>query len=858
MIDSKLRVLLFDNEKHKNDVSYELNKYFKSKMVVPVLGSGFTVGEPTKHRKNVPSGEMMKEYMLSKIEESINDPEAVSKLKNATFSEISQIYSKYVSKETQQEYIKKHFIGVYLSAAKQELLSIPFQNIYTLNIDDGIESSNTNIEVFLNNKPGIDDDIVAGYKAEGKTILFKLHGDAAEQIKYRESLIFNQQEYIASLSKNKFLLNYLSVDLASNCPIFIGCSLDDEIDLLYSVSNKSSSSLQQNTYYVTHKDIDFLMKEKLEQYGVDTVIQLSSVEQYNDFYMFLKDISQSASKELTKEKGLSYNPSVEYFKSSDRTLEEDFSYLINSSYLYRDFRNKKIILPSFFISRDVLSKQSAMDAIRNSKVTVIYGHRYSGKTFVLLDLYQRFSSANKIFIPQNTQADSRQLISKFEEINDSVFFIDANRLDEEIIDYIIVNKEEIIRRKLRFVFTLTSADKDNLFAIYQLEKLNQDNFISKHYIKNYFSDEEVRQINEKLDATLIGNFGKSSKDRKVTILDNIHRIIQSKGTGLKKQLSVVNKELLRKDLTPTVIELLIILAMKNGVITIKEVDQYRLDKGATFLDSDFNPLVQFAYIDEIERRYGDNSSHKFLCNSNVWLLRELQRIASSKANHDLIVRAYQNIVRTINEVYSKNFRRQRSEVGKYIKFDEINDIFSNNNGARKLIDKIYEGLLGILHNNIQYFHQRAKSLSWGDSRDEDLERALGYIDKAKLDYELEFPDRYSTQEAYKHICYTRATILSKLAYQQYYEDINVNTEAVEAIYDAFSDSEKSNINYIEMSNELGEPNAIITFIKKVLDNQNYDSNYKYKLEYLSNLLINNISVPFNGKRFQAKKKGRTR
>ena len=239
----------------------------------------------------------------------------------------------------------------------------------------------------------------------------------------------------------------------------------------------------------------------------------------------MKDIYSLSLNEKNSEKGLSFNPIVEYFNSNDRTIEEDLSYLINSSYVYKEFRNKKIVLPSFFISRDIILEQSTLDKIRESIVTIIYGHRYSGKTFVLLDIYQKFSSDNKIFIPQNTRADSQQLINKFEEINDSVFFIDANVLDEEIINYIIDNREKIVRRRLRFVFTLTSADKDNLFAIYRLEKLNQENFISKYYVKNILSNKETEQINKGLDATLIGRFATSNKDKKVTILDNILREI---------------------------------------------------------------------------------------------------------------------------------------------------------------------------------------------------------------------------------------------------------------------------------------------------------------------------------------------
>jgi len=856
MSDSGIRVLEFNDKNNQNEIKYELNKYFKANMIVPVLGSGFTVGEPTEKGDNVPSGKIMKDYMLKKIKESLDDPTVINKLNNETFSSISTVYNRYVSQDDQRGYLKKHFVGVRISTSKQELLSIPFQSIYTLNIDDGIESSNDNIEVFLNNRPNTDDDIIADYKSEGKTILFKLHGDATEQIKYGESLIFNKKEYVASLSKNKVLLNYLSTDLTSNCPMYIGCSLDDEIDLLYSVSNKGLSALQHNTYYVTCDDIDLLMEIKLKEHGIDTVIKLESVEQYDDLYIFLKDVYSLSLSEKNKAKGLSFNPSIEYFNSNDITIEEDLSYLINSSYVYKEFRNKKIVLPSFFISRDIMLEQSTLDQIKKSTITVIYGHRYSGKTFVLLDIYRKFSSDNKILIPQNTRADSQQMINKFEEINDSVFFIDANGIDEEIINYIIDNREEIISRQLRFVFTLTSADKDNLFTIHRLEKFGQKEFISKYYIKNLLSNKETEQINKKLDATLIGKFKKSSKDRKVTILDNILRVIQNKNIISEKQISIINKELLSRELNPNIIELLIMLAIKNGIITIKEVDQYRLNKGTDFLNLRFTPLVQFAYIDEIERKYGDNSAHKFLCNSNVWLLRELQRIASYQSNHTLIVTAYQNIVRTINEIHCVDSRRQRNEVGKYIKFDEINDVFSNNKGARKLIDSIYEGLFGLLQNNNQYFHQRAKSLSWGDSRNEELEKALGYIDKAKLDYELEYPNNYKLQDAYKHICYTRATILTKLAYKNYYKNKDFNNKVIEAIDDAFSDSEKSNINYIEMSNELGEPNIIIKFIKTVLHNPNYDDSFTPQLERLSALLINEISTPFNSRRYRAKRKGR--
>ena len=175
MVNNEIRILNFDIQDDKSKIQYELNRYFKANMVVPVLGSGFTVGEPTKKHKNVPSGQGMKDYMLLKIKESIDDPKVLVNLKNEIFSTISTIYNECVSQDEQRDYLKNYFIGVCLSTSKKELLSIPFQNIYTLNIDDAIESSNDNIEVFLNNRPDIDDETIADYKAEGKTILLITH-----------------------------------------------------------------------------------------------------------------------------------------------------------------------------------------------------------------------------------------------------------------------------------------------------------------------------------------------------------------------------------------------------------------------------------------------------------------------------------------------------------------------------------------------------------------------------------------------------------------------------------------------------------------------------------------------------------
>ena len=46
-----------------NDIKDDLINYFKSKSILPVIGSGFTVGEKA-YNGSVPSGESFKNHMI--------------------------------------------------------------------------------------------------------------------------------------------------------------------------------------------------------------------------------------------------------------------------------------------------------------------------------------------------------------------------------------------------------------------------------------------------------------------------------------------------------------------------------------------------------------------------------------------------------------------------------------------------------------------------------------------------------------------------------------------------------------------------------------------------------------------------
>jgi len=525
-------------------------------------------------------------------------------------------------------------------------------------------------------------------------------------------------------------------------------------------------------------------------------------------------------------------------------------------HIYRYYRKKEIHLPSFFISRDTI--QNNFKKIQQSNIIVLYGHRFSGKSYALIDLYKKFARDNRVFIPQNTHIDYEKLIDIIKNSRNTVFFIDSNNISRLVVDFILKNKKLILENNIKLIMTLTSSEKDNLFILQNLMDLpDSEEFISRLYIDNIFSKNETDSLNSLIDRTLIGKFDYSSRDNKVTILDNIYKRIDSLDENdFDISGSILNKNLQEEDIQDRVMDLLILLAIHNSSITIKNIEKFELGGSVMQIEKKFQPIVQFAFIEEIEKNVFDTSSQKFLCNSNVWLLKELQRLSMDSQYHEKIVGAYKRIITSIIIANSRNKPKQRNEIAKYIKFDEINDIFSNSaGGARKLIDKIYESLFGLLNDNFQYFHQRAKSLSWRDGDIDSLNSALRFIKKAKNDIEVYYSSSYKEKPAYKHVCYTQAVIYVKIAKHNYFDDIQKNNKAIEAITDAFYDNE--NINYIESDNERGVPNDIVGFIKKVHYSRRFSEDKRDMLNNLFNRLINNINTSFNHRRYSKKRNHRS-
>lgn len=240
------KVIWKDDKKTRDMISQLIN----DKKLFPVFGSGFTAKCKAKNGV-VPSGKDMITYMIEFLSKAYDKP--AESFQGRNFPDLCTLYSQKSTIDEKFDYFSSNFTEVIIEEEKKRFLSLFTQYVYTLNIDDGIEHNCSQFNVLLPNTEIFDKYI------EKYTTVFKLHGDVSFYLKNieNESIIFNKKEYIESIKKNGKMLAKLKEDFADKNIIYIGCSLDDEPDLLSIVAEAAKERLAESqAFYITRRDID--------------------------------------------------------------------------------------------------------------------------------------------------------------------------------------------------------------------------------------------------------------------------------------------------------------------------------------------------------------------------------------------------------------------------------------------------------------------------------------------------------------------------------------------------------------------------------------------------------------------------
>lgn len=787
------------------EVKDEMIQMMRRKMLIPVIGSGFTQGCLARAGK-VPSGHDYYQYMINQL--VIQNPDEMSReeLERESYSSVSSIYHKLVDVEKQHEYLYSNFTNVKLESVKRKILEVEWPYIYTLNIDDGIENNSMFKTILYANRETRN----TIFDQEKCTI--KLHGDIRDILTYKDSCceIFDQKQYVVSIKQNVALLKKLTHDYEYLNFIYIGCGLTDEIDLLFSTSMAQDNN--NNRYYCDIKKPNLLQQTKLESFGITHCIIFDT---YEDIYEKIYDAYQCslgiAPDELER-------ISTYQFKTLEMGFEENCAYLFQGKSILDNCRN--VTYPSFFVSRDVTNK--IIDGIHSKGTQIIVGRGCSGKTYVADDLIRRVRD-REVFAFRSRDKINDETLNLLIKKEKCLIIFDSKVLSIKQIEKILRTNVNRIEKNNCVVIFENKSNRD-LAGLLVLMKTNENidlNKIAQLEISNRFSKEKTNEINNYLVTSSLGVFSE-----KKSIADNIINASDLLIQGNKYSRILPSAENVRQ------VASLIVLATLEKVyvadaVNLDLVEELELQcKKAV-------PLIEKESTWIFEMSAANNSPLKYVVNAEYWLFNQLDLIAKKTSGRETIVKAYQYIIGKLIEINGKPDLMHGDKYApykEYILFDNIFQIFRSQ--GTKIIREIYESLNDMLATDPNYLHQRAKCYirsAYKTAEDQDKEKWLEMAYRDASISNSAFEKRYENHDNEKimisaaHALYTASLALCHIAKLRDYRDTDINVKAVKCLHQALS-SPFNSIEFVKGDATYNYNNVVEDMISTFSTNVNYMKN----------------------------------
>lgn len=689
-----------------------------------------------------------------------------------------------VSSNCRLKYLKANFYKAIMpdDCISHSFFDINWPYIYTLNIDDVIENSSQYKRVILPNKE-VNDDIYSLEKC-----VIKLHGDITDIIAYTHSdKIFTSKEYAISVNKNASLLNKLHNDYRTQNILFIGCSLDDEMDLKtitkWPFDYTEKDNLSRTIIFVkgapTKLDIS-----KFKTYGITDIV---CFDEFDDMYYFLKKAWEESQK-IQQDELDKYN-SVNFEQIKKEDVESNQEYFLWNKLLY-DLKKNKLRIPFYFITRNILLE--IIENIKKNKVHLVSGMRVSGKSYLLVDLCRQIRDREVYYFDGRSRISNKAL-EKLIQKKKIVALFDNGVLEREQFEYVLQNSTKINENENNLIININNNDSDT-FGIVKLKlkqnRINATNIIKYELTNKFDYKNEIKEINKLLPIVNIPPYQKNQ-----SILDQhvaAEEVIQKKGKYSSKNIKIKTSKQLA---------LLILLAIKGRLYSL-DIIRYNLDCEIVDALKNYEPFIERAETIRYEKDAGDLSRIKYILNAPYWLKRELGEYARKSENHVLIGDAYRYII-SMALVYSGTDKYKRRKVCRdLILFDTMNDIFLNQyHGNLKLIVHVYNELHALLAEDFHFLHQEAKCyLNYAyflknESETIDyMNKALELVFISEKMIENEYNDKQNErlQITLAHVRYTKATILCEMCKQKKYcvEDIEkaINACGV-AVYSPYNGEE---------------------------------------------------------------------
>lgn len=750
------------------DIKSNLVAFFKNKSVVPIVGSGFTCGLNA-FKGTVPNGCEYKKYMETKLVEQDFSEEEKKEILSASFSTLCDYYEddENIAQETRRNYLKSNFYKVTMPKedVRSLLFNIEWPYIYTLNIDDAIENSSSFKKIILPNKE-FNDEIFSEEKC-----IIKLHGDIGDIITYKGSgKIFTSKEYALSLEKNAPLLNKLRNDYKTQNIIFIGCSLDDEIDLktlsTWPFDYKEKDNLSCTMIFVKGYPSK-LQKSKYKTYGITDIVCFDT---YDEMYLLLVDAWNEAQKIQTFELDMYNHIKIEDIPGSD--IEENQRYFLWNKVLY-DLKNDSIKFPYYFITRNI--SKVLLDNIAKNKVHLVYGSRVSGKSYFLAGLYKIIRD-REVFYFDGRSRITQKALEKLLLKKNIVALFDVGTLERNQFEYVLQNARYINQNGSNIIINVNNNDSDTLGIVkwkLRQHKIDSSDIIRYNLDNKFKKDDELQEINKRFPIINLPPY-----NEKRNMLDQLiygEQKIQKRG---KYSNQIIKIE------TPKQLALLILLSIKEKLYSL-DIINYSLDYEIVMALKYYDPFIERVETNNYEKDASDLSGIKYILNSPYWLKRELGKYARNEGNHYQIGEAYKYIIKQVIEFSGHDEYKRRRECRNLILFDIMNEIFLDEyHGNLKLIVYVYTVLQELLANDFHFLHQKAKcylNYSYFLKR-KNSEKSFDYLKKAlelsvisktMIENLYESTSNERLQITLAHTQYTEATIMCGICISNNYNNKDI-------------------------------------------------------------------------------------
>ncbi|WP_176716187.1 SIR2 family protein [Desulfosporosinus sp. BG] len=758
-----------------NDICIEL----KRERLIPIIGSGFTKDSIAKRGK-VPTVDSLKTFLMGFINRLLDYNESDSaELHKLKLSDVAEIFwpayqSKAgdIDKKEFQEYMEDHFSNVRdLEVAKSNFINIGWRYLYTLNYDDAIESVSPELITIV---PYSKQNTLW---LKNKRCLYKLHGDIKRYMETADPkyCILSKSQYMNALkdSQNEDMLRILQTDFLSNSILFVGCGLDDELDLLFTAGTQFAEKINidkdHKIFYVYYdstpeKEISKLKLSTLERYGITDIIRVPS-NAMDDFYNFIYQSSDDV-KKLRENDNLDQFANIR-FQNIEISNEENIQFLFLKDKVSINPKTKTITLPGFFIRRNITQK--IIDAIRSTEksIYILGGSTLSGKTYVLLDIIKEFHSKNVYYFPSGITL-SKQLLETMLDKKDAFYVFDEDTISNAQIKDILFNK--ILQIKNNNNQIIVAINKSNgtfsKYFIKSIPNLEKDVglYLLDQHLKNEVPYSEINEFNKKISP-----LGLIKYNEKNSILDYLIRVdditLKQENRAFFPPINFLSKNNLSE------LKAMIVLANHTS-ISASLANALEIDESLYKLSKIANIAIQKDYMYNIELTLDNHSGFKFISNSNYWVYRCLSRFASQATNYLSIAEAYCDIINDYRLYYTSSDNYTNPDYYQIIKpyyfLDSIQFVFFNDSpykGSIVLPNMIYKELTPLLNENYQFLHQEAKCKLRVARRTENNEHKVESLDFAyrliNRAYQLASERRANNVEyTLAHMLVTKALILT--------------------------------------------------------------------------------------------------